>query len=111
VHLQTRSIAASECITKFTWSRCGETLELDCRQAIINTLPHLAWHPKGIHENERFWLEEHRKRVRGSTQTAWIYQSSAKVHETNSGKDRACISYIEMMSTYPGVTEIFAACR
>ena len=27
--------------------------------------PHLSWHPKGIREEERFWLEEHRKRVRG----------------------------------------------
>jgi hypothetical protein len=26
--------------------------------------PHLARHPKGIREEEWFWLEEHRKRVR-----------------------------------------------
>jgi len=40
-------------------------VELECRQPIINILPHLAWHLKGILETERFWLEEHRKRVRG----------------------------------------------
>jgi hypothetical protein len=54
------------------------------RQPIINTPPHLAWHPKGIREKERFWLEKRRKRVRGSTQIAWIYDSSARVHETKS---------------------------
>jgi len=38
--------------------------ELECRELIINTPPHLLWHPKGIREKERFWLEERRKRVR-----------------------------------------------
>ena len=33
-------------------------VELECRQPIIYTLPHLTWHPKGIHEKERFWLKE-----------------------------------------------------
>jgi len=65
VHLQTCSITALECISKFTWSRCGETLELEGRHPIINTLPHIAWHPKGIREKEWFWLEEGTKRVRG----------------------------------------------
>jgi len=54
VYLQTRSITASECISKFTQSRCGETVELEGRQPIINTPLHLAWYPKGIHETERF---------------------------------------------------------
>jgi len=49
----------------FTRSRCGETLELEGRQLIINTPPLLAWHPKGICEQERFWLEERWKRVIG----------------------------------------------
>jgi hypothetical protein len=40
-------------------------VELEGRQPIINTPPHLAWHPKGILEKEQFWLEERRKRVRG----------------------------------------------
>jgi len=65
VHLQTCSIIASECISEFTRSRCGEMVELEGRQPIINTPPHLTWHPKGILEKERFLLEERRKRVRG----------------------------------------------
>jgi hypothetical protein len=65
VYLQPRTIKASECISKFTRSRCGETLELEGRQPIINTPPHLTWHPKGIREKERFWLEECRKRLTG----------------------------------------------
>jgi hypothetical protein len=28
--------------------------------------PHLSRHPKGIREEERFWLEKRRKRVRGN---------------------------------------------
>jgi len=40
-------------------------VELDGRLPIIDIPPHLAWHPKGILENERFWLQEHRKRMRG----------------------------------------------
>jgi len=39
---------------------------LELRQLIINIPPLLASHPKGIPVKERFWLEEHRKRVRGS---------------------------------------------
>ena len=64
VYLQTHSITASECISKLTlW--CCKTLELERRHPIINSLAHLAWHLKGIHEKERFWLEERTKRVRG----------------------------------------------
>jgi len=59
-------------------------LQPDGRQPIINPPPHLAWHQKGICEKERFWFEEHRKRVRESTHIAWIYKSSARVHETKS---------------------------
>jgi len=40
-------------------------VELDGRQPIINTPPDLPWHPKGIFEKERFWLEERRKSVGG----------------------------------------------
>jgi hypothetical protein len=32
--------------------------ELDGREPIFNTPPHLSRHPKGIRENERFWLED-----------------------------------------------------
>jgi len=54
------------------------------RQPIINSPPHLTSHPKGVHGNEQFWLEERRKSVRGSTKIAWIYKSSARVNETKS---------------------------
>jgi len=42
ISLQVRTITASESISKFTRSRCGETVELEGRQPIINTPPHLA---------------------------------------------------------------------
>jgi hypothetical protein len=45
--------------------RCGKPMELEGTEPIINTLPHLSQHQKGIREKERFWLEERRKRVRG----------------------------------------------
>jgi len=45
-------------------TRCGEMMELDGREPIINTPPHLSRHLQGIRENERFWPAEHRKRVR-----------------------------------------------
>jgi len=64
VYLQTCSIMASECISKLTaW--CCKSLELERRNPLINTLAHFAWHPKGICEKERFWLEERTNRVRG----------------------------------------------
>jgi len=46
VYLQTRCIPASECIFKFTWSRCGERVEPAARQPIMNTPPHFAIYPK-----------------------------------------------------------------
>jgi len=64
VHLQTWWIIGSECISEFTRSWCGEMVVLDGWHPIINTLPHLAWHTKGIHGNERFLPEERRKWVR-----------------------------------------------
>jgi len=33
---------------RYIWERCGETTELEGREPIINTLPHLSLHPKGI---------------------------------------------------------------
>jgi hypothetical protein len=35
------------------------------RQPNINIPLHLAWHPDGILEIDRFWLDERRKCVRG----------------------------------------------
>jgi len=83
-YLLTRSITAPEWISTFTRSRWGETLELEGRQPMIDTPSNLAWHPKGIREKEWFWLEVCRKRVTGSTQIEWIYESLARVHATKS---------------------------
>jgi len=65
VHLQTHSIMASGCISKFARSRGGKMVQLDGRQAMINILPQLVWHPKGILERQRFFLQERRKSERG----------------------------------------------
>jgi hypothetical protein len=119
VHLQTCSTTAAECISKFTRSRYGEALELESRQPIINTPAHLAWHPKGIREKERFWFEERRMRVRGC---GWIpshdephkLRGSMKARQgcmrPRAGKDRVCISYNEM-SIYSEVFQIYTSCR
>ena len=64
VHLQNCLITAWECISQFNRLHCGETEELKSRQPIINTLPHLVWHQKGIHGKEPFYLEKRKKRVR-----------------------------------------------
>jgi hypothetical protein len=39
-------------------------MELAGSERIINTPLHISWHLKRMPENERFWLEEGRKRVR-----------------------------------------------
>jgi len=96
VHLQTLSITASECISEFTQSQCGETVELEGRQPIINIPPHLARHPNGILETERFWLEERRMWVRrydttqprGSTQLRGSTKSWKEPVRSQDGKDR-----------------------
>jgi len=40
-------------------------VNLEGRQPIINTPPHLAWHPKRTLEKEPFCVKECRMRVRG----------------------------------------------
>jgi hypothetical protein len=42
---------------------------------------------------------------------AWMYERSARVHETRAGKYRVCVSYNEMMSIYPRVFQIYSPCR
>jgi len=36
-----------------------------CSKDVPTLAPHLSRHLKGIREEERFWLQERRKRVRG----------------------------------------------
>jgi len=37
-----------------------------CNKDMPTLAPHLSRHPKGIHEEERFWVEERRKSARGN---------------------------------------------
>jgi len=81
--------------------RRGETAVLEGRELIINTPPQLSRHPKGICENEQFWLEERRKRVRRYN-TTWPWESTRlrgsmksrkEQVKAKSGKDRLCNSW------------------
>ena len=64
-------------IHKSTWSRpmrelrdvppggcCGETMDLEGREPISKTLPHLSGHPNQIHQIQWVSVKEHRNRVR-----------------------------------------------
>jgi len=64
-----------------------------CSKDMPTLAPHLSRHAKGIREEERFWLEESMKSVRGNervpghggtTQIAWIYEISERASETKS---------------------------
>ena len=44
-------------------------------------------------------------KLRGST------KARQECMRPSAGKDRMCILYIEMMSIYPGVFQIYTACR
>jgi len=65
VHLHTSSIMASKSISKFTWSQCGEAVELDGSKPLINALPCLSQHPIGNHRKDQFWLKDHMNIIRG----------------------------------------------
>jgi len=108
--LQTPSITASEYISKFTHLSHGDMVDLQGRQPIIHTAPHLTRYLKGEFEGNsgstsrrigRGWED-----MKGypammnhtncmdlwtlgnsawwSTQIAWIYERSARVHRTKS---------------------------
>jgi len=92
-HLQICSITASKYISMFTQSRCDET-------ALFSR------HPKGIGENERFWLNERRTRLRGyEVVPGWeephklrgSMNARPACVRPRSGKDRLCISYNEIV--------------
>jgi len=101
--------------------RCGETAELEGREPIINTPPHLPRHPKRIREKEQLWLQERRKRVRrydttwpwGSKQLPGSTESQTEQLRAKARSNRVCNSmYDKMMgdeipSIYPGVSRIY----
>jgi hypothetical protein len=43
---------------------CGEMMQLEGREPIINTAIYHLRHPNVLHEKERFWLEESMEIVR-----------------------------------------------
>lgn len=70
----------------------GELVELEAREPIIKILPHFLQHPKEICEKERFWLEEHRKRVRrhDTTQPCESTKSQKEPVRSIVEKDELC---------------------
>jgi len=119
MHLETRPIMASECISKLTRSRWAEPVEPNGRQAFINITPHLAWNPTGILDTERFWLEECRMSVREYLGIPGHYdphklRGSMKPRQAcmrpRAGKDRLCNWYNLMMPIYSGVSHIYNPC-
>jgi hypothetical protein len=113
-------ITASKCISKFTESPCGEMVELEDRQPIINTPPQLTSHLMRISYKALSCPKEHRNTVTGYAGIPSHYESlkmrgSLKAQQRcmrpRSGKERVCIAYNAMMSIYPGVSEIYTACR
>jgi len=101
MYLQTPSSTASNYILKFTRSWYGEMAEL-------------SPHPKGICEKEPFGLEEHRKMVRGY-EVVPGHDEPRKLRVSmnpqqegmgpRAGNDKLCISYNEMISIYPVVSQ------
>jgi len=67
--------------------RCGDTMELDGSEPTIDIRPHLPQHPNGIRENERFLLEEPRKKVR-RYDTTRPWESTQLRASTTSQKDK-----------------------
>jgi len=54
----------------------GDTIELEGTEPSMDSLLHLSRHPNGIHEEEQFWLEQHRNWVRryDTTRHSWSMQ-------------------------------------
>jgi hypothetical protein len=55
---------------------------------IATLAPHLSRHPKGIREEERFWLEERWKRVRGNDRVPGHEELHKLRGSTKSRKER-----------------------
>ena len=59
-----------------------------CSKDMATLAPHLSRHPKGIREEEQFWLEERRKRVRGNGRVPGREEPHKLRGSTKSRKDR-----------------------
>jgi len=120
VYLQTRSITASECISKFhsntVWWNGGARRKTAHHQhsAAPRTVSEWnSWEKAALargpyEEGERIWRDT---RPWWTTQIAWINEARQECMRLKAGKDRVCISYNEMMSIYPRVSQIYTACR
>jgi len=101
--------------------RCGEITEIEGREPTIRIWPHLSRHHNSIRKNERQYLEARRKKVRRYV-TTWPWESTQLRGPTKSRKERVrpkvgnveCVLLYmrrwdenEMMSTYPGVSQIY----
>jgi len=101
LHLQTRSIAACKCISKLAPSR------------LPIASPNSLNHGLQVHLQTRsiaaskciYKLARSRHRSVSLSSLDWHFQAHLEA-----GQDRVCISYNEM-SLYPGVSEIYTACR
>ena len=62
-----------------------------CSKAMPSLAPHLSRHPKGIHEEQRFWLEECRKMVRGNDRVPGREEPQKFRGSTKPRKQRAYI--------------------
>jgi len=102
VHLQTRSITASNCVSKLARSRTPS--------ASPKSLNHgFQVHLQTCSIVASKWIS---KLPRSRPQSVSL--SSLNRHfqaHLEAGQVRLCISYNEMMFIYPGVAEIYAACR
>jgi hypothetical protein len=59
------------------------------QQDTATLAPHLSWYPNGIREEERFWLEERRKSVRGNDRVPGREEPHKLRGSTTSRKQRA----------------------
>jgi len=116
VYLQTCSITPSECIfmnhSITVWWTGGAGRKIAHHQ--LSDAPRtvregnswekrvLAW--GALEKSQRIWRDTW---PGWTTQSAWINEAGQECMRPRAEKDRVCISYNEMMSIYPRVSEIY----
>jgi len=112
VHLQTCSITAYNCISTLAWLQAAPVSPTSLDHSFQMHL-HTRWiavsraAPNSLNHGLQVDLQ-----TRSITALECIHQFTSwwfQVH-LQAGQDRVCISYNEM-SIYPGVSEIYSACR